>query len=86
MKLAYLSDMFLKLDELNLQMQGTNTPPSNRIMHERAGDVGAASERGEYRPVWKPEIICRGQQAAEHSDPTYENSYVCTTKTFSEIC
>ncbi|KAL1276351.1 hypothetical protein QQF64_035974 [Cirrhinus molitorella] len=25
MKLAYLSDMFQKLNELNLQMQGTNT-------------------------------------------------------------
>lgn len=45
MKMA--CDMFHKLNELNMQKQGTNT--QNHIIHKKIGDVGAMSERGEYR-------------------------------------
>lgn len=87
MKPAYLSDIFQKLNELNLQMQHTPSTAGrlNHIILQKTGDVGAASERGGYRFIWELEIIHWGQQSAEHSDPMYENSYPCPTKTFPEV-
>lgn len=47
MKLAYLSDIFGKLNELNLQLQGKDQPPSghrkDQPLHSKACNVGQAT-------------------------------------------
>ena len=47
LKLAYLSDIFGKLNELNLQLQGRDKHlpdlRQNQCLHSQAGDVGQAT-------------------------------------------
>lgn len=77
MKLAYLSDMFQKLSELNLQMQGNNTDfpqlADEIILFTRKLEMGEQCMKEIYRLIWEAEIIYWGQQAAEHC-PMYEIS------------
>lgn len=78
MKLAYLSTMFLKLNEVNLQLQGINTHLlhlADKITSSFIRKPDTWLQRVKVGRV-EPEIIHWGQQAAEHSDLMHK-AHIC---------
>ena len=90
MKLAYLSDMFQNLNELNLQMQG-----SSPHLPQQADKITSFTRKLE---VWAQRVKEGNIDSFENLKsfievnklqntliPMYENSYVCPTKAFPEV-